>query len=61
MGRSKRQKKNLATTYSPTENRSTIGEEAFHYRVRDGNECFHFSMVTRKFTLLVKPFNKLVN
>ena len=41
-------KKNLATPYSPTDkpqyhrrrgvSRSTIGEEAFHFRVRDGNE-----------------------
>ena len=34
--------------------RSTIGDEAFHCRVRDGNVCCRFSMVTRKFIMMLK-------
>jgi hypothetical protein len=42
------EKKNLATTYSPTPVRgSTIGAEGLNYRVRNGNGCFPFAMVTR--------------
>jgi hypothetical protein len=33
------QKKSPAATYSPTENRSTIGVRALNFRVRDGNGC----------------------
>ena len=32
-------KKGPAATYSPTENRSTIGVRALNFRVRDGNGC----------------------
>ena len=41
----------------PRTSRSTIGDEAFHCRVRDGNVCFRFSMVTRKFIMMLKWIN----
>ena len=50
----KGEKKTWQRPTLPRTSRSTIGEEAFHCRVRDGNVCFHFSMVTRKFTMLFK-------
>ena len=38
-----------ATCYSPTgEPRSTLADEALHFRVRDGNGCFVLSMATGK-------------
>ena len=38
-----------ATCYSPTgEPRSTLADEALHFRVRDGNGCFILSMATGK-------------
>ena len=36
----------------PRTSRSTIGEEAFHGRVRDGNVWDRFSMVTRRTVVL---------
>ena len=40
-----------ATCYSPTgEPRSTLADEALHFRVRDGNGCFVLSMATGKTT-----------
>ena len=38
----------LATTYShKTYRLTTIGAEAFHFRVRNGTGWFHFALVTR--------------
>ena len=38
----------LATTYShKTYRLTTIGAEAFHFRVRNGTGWFHFAVVTR--------------
>lgn len=38
-----------ATCYSPTgEPRSTLADEALHFRVRDGNGCCVLSMATGK-------------
>ena len=38
-----------AACYSPTgESRSTLADEALHFRVRDGNGCFVLSMATGK-------------
>ena len=47
-GRREDKKKTWRRPTLPQTNCSTIGEEAFHGRVRDGNGCFRFSMVTRK-------------
>ncbi len=41
-------KKNRRLPTLPETNSSTIGDEAFYFRVRDGNGYFHFSMVTSK-------------
>ena len=39
----------LATTYShKTYRLTTIGAEAFHFRVRNGTGWFHFALVTRE-------------
>ena len=44
---------NLATTYSRTPyRRTTIGDDAFHFRVRDGNGWFHASRITRPLPVL---------
>ena len=38
-----------AMCYSPTgDSRSTLADEALHFRVRDGNGCFVLSMTTGK-------------
>lgn len=40
-----------AACYSPTgESRSTLADEALHFRVRDGNGCYVLSMATGKST-----------
>lgn len=39
----------LATTYFHTGYpRTIIGDDAFHFRVRDGNGWFHVSLATRR-------------
>jgi hypothetical protein len=46
--------KYLATTYSHRTYRpTTIGAEAFHFRVRNGTGWFHLALVTR-----VRPLSK---
>ncbi len=42
-------KKSLATTYSPTENCSTIGANELNFRVRDGNGCDLIAVITRHY------------
>jgi hypothetical protein len=42
----------LATSYSPTKNRSTIGAGELNCRVRDGNGCGLSAIITRKFNYL---------
>ena len=49
------QRKSLATTYSPTLVGSTIGAEGLNFRVRDGNGCATFAIVTRQKLLFLQP------